>query len=91
MLQLTDPQRAELARILASQHEEIRKLWREKKVPPEYRVSAMRAINDKTEERIRELLNDEQKTKYIASHPRESSQPSQESTLDYWLHATQPK
>jgi hypothetical protein len=91
MLQLSEPQQAELARILANEHEQIRQLWREQKVAPEYRVSAMRAISDKTEEQIRALLNDEQKKKYIASHPHNSSPSNQESTLDYWLHATQPK
>jgi septal ring factor EnvC (AmiA/AmiB activator) len=91
MLELTEAQQAELAKVLASQREQIRKLWSDQRVAPEYRVSEMRAINDQTEDRIRALLNDEQKKKYVSSRPRESPRTSQQSDLDHWLNATKPK
>jgi hypothetical protein len=91
MLELTEAQQTELAKVLASQRQQIRKLWSDQKVPPEYRVSEMRAINDQTEDRIRALLNDVQKKKYVSSRPREPSGTSQQSNLDYWLNATKPK
>jgi Spy/CpxP family protein refolding chaperone len=69
MLDLTEAQQAQVAKILARQHEEIRKLWSEQKVPPDYRVSAMRAINDRARDQIRAILNDEQKNKYPAARP----------------------
>lgn len=80
MLKLTEAQQAEVAKILARQHEEIRRLWSEGKVPPNYRVSAMRAINDRARDQIRALLNDEQKEKYPAAvRPAASPPPSQTS------------
>jgi hypothetical protein len=91
LLDLTETQQAKLAQILASQHEQIRKLWSDQRVPSEYRVGEMRAINDKTEDQIRALLNDEQKKKYIASHAQQTAHSAEESNLDYWLNATKPK
>jgi hypothetical protein len=91
MLELTEAQQTQLATVLASQREQIRKLWRDQKVPPEYRVGAMRAINEQTEDRIRALLNDEQKKKYVSSRPRDPARTSQQPNVDYWPNATQPK
>jgi hypothetical protein len=56
MLELTEAQQTQLAKVLTSQREQIRKLWRDQKVPPEYRAGAMRAINEQTEDRIRALM-----------------------------------
>jgi hypothetical protein len=91
MLELTEAQQSQLAKVLASQHEQIRKLWRDQKVPPEYRVDAMRAINEQTEDRIRALLNDEQKKKYVSSRPRDPARTSQQPNVDYWPNPTKPK
>jgi hypothetical protein len=91
MLELTEAQQTELAKVLTSQREQIRELWRDQKVPPEYRVGAMRAINEQTEDRIRALLNDEQKKKYVSSRPRDPARTSQQPNVDYWPNATQPK
>jgi hypothetical protein len=91
MLELSEAQQAQLATILASQREQIRKLWRDQTVPPEYRVGAMRAINEETEDRIRALLNDEQKKKYVSSRPRDPARTSQQPNVDYWPNATQPR
>ena len=91
ILQLTDAQQIELARVLASQREQIRRLWSEQTIAPEFRVSAMRAINEKTEERIKGLLNDEQKDRYMSAHPPQTPGTPQQSTLEYWLDASTPK
>lgn len=89
LLDLTEAQQFQLAKVLASRHERIRKLWSDQAVPPEYRVSQMRAINDETERQIRALLTEEQKKKYVL--PRQASGTSEESNLEYWLNATKPK
>jgi hypothetical protein len=91
ILQLSDSQQIELAKVLASRREQIRRLWSEQTVAPEFRVSAMQAINDKTDEQIRGLLNDEQKERYRSVHPPQTPGTSQQSTLDYWLNASAPK
>jgi Spy/CpxP family protein refolding chaperone len=89
LLDLTEAQQFQLAKVLASRHERIRKLWRDQAVPPEYRVSQMRAINDETERQIRALLTEEQKKKYFL--PRQASGTADQSNLEYWLNATKPK
>jgi len=91
MLELTEAQQTQLAKVLASQREQIRQLWRDQEVPPEYRIGAMRAINEQTEDRIRALLNDEQKKKYVSSRPRDPARTSQQPNVDYWPNATKPK
>jgi hypothetical protein len=89
-LELTEAQQAQLAQVLASRREQIRKLWRDQKVPPEHRIGAMRAINEQTEDQIRALLNDEQKKKYASSPPRDPARTSQQPNVDYWPNATKP-
>lgn len=84
-LALTDAQQSELAEILARQRLEVRKIWRQQNIAPEYRASAVRAISDRTHDEIRAILNDEQKKKFPAQHTAES--PSvQGSYLDQWLN-----
>jgi hypothetical protein len=91
VLELTEAQQAELAKILAGQREQVRRVWSDHTVAPEYRVSRVQAINDQTEDRIRALLTEEQKKKYVSSRPREPSKTSQQSDLDYWLNAQKAK
>jgi hypothetical protein len=91
MLALTEAQQSQLAIVLASQHERIHRLWSDEAVPPEFRVSQMRAINEDTENRIRALLNEEQRKEYLVPRQRQASGPSEQSNLEYWLNATKPK
>jgi hypothetical protein len=86
VLELTEAQERELATILAQQREQIRQVWRAAHVRPEYRASATRAIKDKTEEKIRAMLTDEQKKKYIADRPNELPYMSKDE-LEHWLNA----
>ena len=87
-LELNDTQQAELAKILARQRQEIRKLWQQQNVPPGYRTAAMRAISDRTHDEIRAMLNDEQKKKYPAQHAAETpTSEQQQSLMDQWLNA----
>jgi hypothetical protein len=91
MLDLTEAQQSELANVLASRHERVRKLWTDQTVPPEFRVSEMQAINDNAEDKIRALLKGEQKRKYLLTRQREASGTSQQSDVGYWMNATKHK
>jgi hypothetical protein len=85
-------QQDELRKVLESQREQIRKVWREGSVPPPYRVSATRLIYYQTEDRIRALLNDEQRKKYKPPRPsNESAVASDQRSVEYWMNAAKPK
>ncbi len=91
MLGLDEKQQAELRKLLQSQHEEVRKLWTEQSVPEAYRASALLAINERTEERIRALLTEEQRKQYIQRQQPEGPGATPKASLEDWLDATRPK
>jgi hypothetical protein len=88
LLGLSESQQSELRKVLASQREQIVKLWSEQSVPAAYRVSVMRGINDATEARIRNLLTEGQRKIYIQPKPRETPETSQQDRLNEWLSKT---
>ena len=87
MLDLSETQQSKLKKVLESQRAQILKLRNDPSVPGENRIGAIRAINDTTEDRIRDLLNEEQKKKYNSPRPRQTPGPSQESDLNDWVNA----
>ncbi|HEX9473750.1 MAG TPA: hypothetical protein VF931_06150 [Steroidobacteraceae bacterium] len=91
MLGLDERQQAELRKVLQSQREEVRRLWTEQSVPEIYRASEMRAISERTEVRIRALLNEEQRKLYIQKQQPEGPGATQKASLEDWLDATRPK
>jgi hypothetical protein len=91
-LDLDARQQSELRKALVSQREEVRRIWGDASMPAANRISATRAISDKTEDRIRALLNDEQKNKYNPPRqPREAAADSAEPTVEDWMNAGKPK
>lgn len=63
-LDLSPPQQEQLRSILLKQEDQVRQAWADNSVPSSYRVLATRVISDQTADRIRAILNDEQKKKY---------------------------
>jgi hypothetical protein len=90
-LDLTVAQQADLAKILASERAQVRKLWRQSNIPPEVRASATRGIHEKTEDKIRELLTDEQRNKYIVHREGEPVDAAARSNVDDWFKAPKAK
>jgi hypothetical protein len=91
-LDLDVRQQSELRKALVSQREEVRRIWGDASVPAANRISATRAISDKTEDRIRALLNDEQKNKYNPlRQPPEAAADSAQPTVEDWMNAAKPK
>lgn len=89
-LDLDVKQQAELRRLLENQREQIRNLWDDTSVPPADRVNATRVISNRTADRIRAMLNDEQKKKYNPPpQPHEAAPDSSSRTVDEWMKATQ--
>ena len=82
-LRLDQEQQAKLREILVDQYAQLMKL-RTESAPRTDRAGAMRAIVDRTRERIREMLNDEQKKQYATDVPREVTAATR-ADLEHWL------
>jgi hypothetical protein len=82
-LKLDQEQQAKLREILVDQYAQLMKL-RTESAPGTDRAGAMRAIVDRTREKIREMLNDEQKKQYSAEMPREVTAATR-ADLEHWL------
>ncbi len=82
-LRLDQEQQAKLREILVDQYAQLMKLRTESASATD-RTGAMRAIVDRTRERIREMLNDEQKKQYATDVPREVTAATR-ADLEHWL------
>jgi hypothetical protein len=85
VLGLDAGQKAELRKILVVHRAQLRQVWNDPARPSADRVGASQAINERTEDRIRSILNEEQRSKYIASKPAGSKGERPEHGLDYWM------
>ena len=91
-LGLDASQQAEVRRILEDQRRQVASIWSDPAVPAAYRVHATRTISDRTGDRIRALLTEEQKAKYNqARKPRESAEQSATPSVEEWMKAANPK
>ena len=82
-LKLDQEQQAKLREILVDQYAQLTKL-RTESAPGTDRAGTMRAIVDRTRERIRGMLNDEQKKQYATDVPREVTAATR-ADLEHWL------
>lgn len=90
-LDLDARQQVGLRRVLEEQRAELQRIWRDTSIPAARRVGMTRALSERTEDRIRALLNDEQKKKYNAPRPQqaESAVSDTPSVEDWMRRATQ--
>jgi hypothetical protein len=88
ILELDEAQQARLREVLRSERRQINSV-RENPHPGADRVGPMLAILDRTREEIRAMLNEEQRKKYPAAVPRDSTAPAT-ADVDYWMRLTQP-
>lgn len=86
-LDLDERQKAEVRKILIQQSEEIRAAWSNSTQPAAVRIAASRAIGDKTAERIRALLNDKQREKYIKPRPKMPDAAQAPDKVEGWINA----
>lgn len=88
-LGLDEHQRTELRGILLNQRVQIMQLWSDTSVPPASRVGATRVITQQTGDRIRALLNDEQKAKYNQPRkPHDAAAGPPARSVEDWMQAT---
>jgi hypothetical protein len=90
-LKLDGAQQAEVRRALQAQREAIRRLTNAPADPEVPRVAAIHAITDRTAERIRAVLNDEQKKLYSQPLPHDFAAGEGKPGVEEWLNALRPK
>ncbi|MBS0389457.1 MAG: hypothetical protein JSR15_13345 [Proteobacteria bacterium] len=82
-------QQAELKNILLNQRAEVMAVWDNTSAPAALRISATQAISEKTADRIRAMLSDAQREKYIKSRPHDTPVGAPGGDLQKWMTATQ--
>ncbi len=90
-LDLTEIQRSSLKSILAQRQQEtltMRRAHLDSNVPPS---DMFRAIEDQTADRIRALLNQEQRKKYDPLGTRSSRSAPQQQSVEDWLKTARPQ
>ena len=91
-LDLDPKQQSELRQLLEAQREQVRKVWSDTSLPAANRISATRAISDKTADHIRALLSEEQQKKYNPrGQPHDAAPDSSSRTVEDWMQAAGPK
>ncbi len=88
-LDLSEAQKSAVKEILEQRQQEILRIRRDLSLAGRAGIDRFRALQEKTVERIRAVLNEEQKKKYDPLAPREIPQTPQPSVED-WLNATRP-
>jgi hypothetical protein len=90
-LDLDAGQQAKLREILEAQRAQVQKVWSDPAIAPSDRTAATAAIGEQTSDRIRSMLNDEQRKRY--GPPKQAGQrpPSGTPSVEEWMSKTRPK
>ena len=85
-LNLDAHQQSELRRLLIEQRERVQQLWSETTMPAAQRIQATKAIEDATSDRIRAMLNEEQRKKYNPPRPpHDKLIEAQSTSVEDWM------
>jgi hypothetical protein len=84
-LDLDPNQQATLRSLLLAQRAEVSKVWSDPAVPAAVRVAATRAVSEKTAERIRGMLNDEQRAKYSKAQQHDAAVGAPGADVQKWM------
>jgi hypothetical protein len=90
-LDLDPKQQQRVRKLLATRQAQMRRVWSDPAIDPDDRVGAVKAINDRTVAQIRELLTEEQKTKYFQPRPAGSASRGPQPSVEDWLNASKPR
>jgi non-ribosomal peptide synthetase component F len=89
-LDLDEAQQSAVKNILEQRQQQTLRIRRDPSISGSARIDRFRALQDSTVERIRAVLNDEQKKKYDPLASRQI-QSTPERSVEDWLKATTPK
>jgi hypothetical protein len=84
-LDLDANQQARLKSILLAHRAEVAKAWNDPSVPAAVRIATTQVVSEKTAERIRAVLNDEQRTKYAKAHQRDAPVGAPGGDVQKWM------
>ena len=90
-LGLDATQRTQVKKVLEGQRADVARVWNDPSIPAARRVSATQAIGDRTADRIRALLNDEQRKKYIKPRQRAAAVGTAGGDVESWMNAGKRK
>ena len=88
-LKLDAHQQTEVTKVLLAQRAEVAKVWSDPLVSSALRIAATQAIGDKTAERVRALLNEEQRSKYIKPRQHEAPVGAPGGDVQKWMQNAQ--
>jgi hypothetical protein len=89
-LDLDSSQQQQLTAILIAQQGEVAKAWSDPSVPAALRINATQRISERTGDRIRAMLTDAQREKYIKVHPHDTPVGAPGVDLDKWMSPAAP-
>ena len=88
-LALDPQQQRQMRSILEDEREAVQRVLRNPNLPPTERVPAMKAVTQRTEDRIREMLSEEQRRNYFTARPVPGA--DQHPDVQHWLDVARTK
>ncbi len=89
-LDLNETQQAAVKKILEQRQQETLRLRLDSSITGSVRIERFRALQDDTVERIRAVLNEEQRKKYDPLAPRRIQPAPEQRSVEDWIKATTP-
>jgi len=86
-LDLNPEQQEAVRQILRGQREAVQQIWQDPQISPAERAPAVRLVGERTADRIRAVLNDEQKKKYNQPLPNGALSTQANVDVEGWLQA----
>ena len=90
-LELNETQQAAVKKILEQRQQETLRIRRDPSISGSTRIDQFRALQDKTVQRIRAVLNEEQRKKYDPLAVRRVQPAPQQRSVEDWLKVTTPQ
>ena len=90
-LELNDAQHVAVKKILEQRQQETLRIRLDSSISGGTRIERFRALQDQTVERIRAVLNEEQKKKYDPLAVRRVAPAPDQKSVEDWLKVTNPK
>jgi hypothetical protein len=90
-LELNEAQQAAVKKILEQRQQETLRLRMDPSISGSTRIARFRALQDNTVERIRAVLNEEQKKKYDPLAVRRAQPAPDQRSVEDWLKVTTPQ
>ncbi|MEO8306482.1 MAG: hypothetical protein ABI616_00395 [Pseudomonadota bacterium] len=89
-LDLSESQQVAMRKLLLEQREKVAHLWNETAIPAQDRIRATQLIGDQTADRIRQLLTEEQRKKYIQPRMKRPAPPADDNarSVEEWMQST---